>query len=283
MTIPSPRFTGIFIPVEVLELDSLSQGEMILLSWIHALYCKEAGGCFASNAYLAEKLKVKENTIVKQICKLRELGLVEDVSFNGRTRILKACIWKAMERGQSHPACDLNHTLPVIKITTPTLSPYYIKSKNKEDIGASAPPPFFSASHSPSIERALHVSTTKEHHEKHVAEFGAECIEAAYQILSEWKQDTPKSKWKKNDSRALERWAIQAAQERKFKKKNSAINPEENKILANKVASKYKNRQDIILGHDYIEFVNGPTCEHIGFNDNSFKERLANQLRKRNL
>jgi hypothetical protein len=281
MTIPTPRFTGIFIPVEVLELDSLSQGEMILLSWIHALYCKEAGGCFASNAYLAEKLKVKENTIVKQICKLRELGLVEDVSFNGRTRILKACIWKAMEKGQSHPACDLNHTQGMTKITTPTLSPYLYKSKKKERVGANAPAlPLFSL---PSIKRAPHVSTTEKDHEKLVAKFGAECIEAAYKILSEWKEDTPKSKWKKNDSRSLERWAIDAAKERKFKKATFSVDPDENKILANKVASKYKNRQDIILGHDYIEFVNGPTSEHIGFSDKAFKERLANQLRKRNL
>ena len=65
--VPTPRFTGIFIPVEILEMHDLTYLELILLSWIDALYCKKHRGCFASNAYLASKLQSQPNTIAKAI------------------------------------------------------------------------------------------------------------------------------------------------------------------------------------------------------------------------
>jgi hypothetical protein len=124
---PTPRFTGIFIPTEVLQLENLSLFEMLLLSWIDALFCSHHGGCYASNEYLATRLKhAKVNTVVKALVKLRKLGLVVDVSFNGRKRVIRACIGKVIEKaqskpptseGQSHADCDLNHMQGVTKIT----------------------------------------------------------------------------------------------------------------------------------------------------------------------
>jgi len=54
---PKARFTGIFIPVEILEMDDLSPTEWILLSWIDALHDKSHNGCFASNEYLSKNLR----------------------------------------------------------------------------------------------------------------------------------------------------------------------------------------------------------------------------------
>lgn len=88
MNEPVPRFTGIFIPVEILELKNLSYLEKFLLSWIDALYCKKHGGCFVSNKHLANKLDVKENTVSKALTHFRKLKLIEDVSFDGRTRVI---------------------------------------------------------------------------------------------------------------------------------------------------------------------------------------------------
>ena len=51
----NPRFTGIFIPVEILEDSDLSMLEQLLLSWIDALYKEEYGGCFAKNEYFAKR------------------------------------------------------------------------------------------------------------------------------------------------------------------------------------------------------------------------------------
>lgn len=124
----SGRFSGIFIPVEILEMDELSPIEQILLSWIDALYHDDDGGCFASNTYLAQKLKVKENTISKSLTKFRLLGLIEDVSFNGRRRVIRALVAKKVDEVQSkrsrktmftddlEPGLDLNPMQTGIKI-----------------------------------------------------------------------------------------------------------------------------------------------------------------------
>ena len=118
MNSTSPRFTGIFIPVEILQIEILSLFEMMLLSWIDALYCPEHGGCYASNQYLASKLKnVKENTVVKSLVKLRKLGYIQDVSFNGRVRVIKARIGDIIESSRSQSGYEKNHTLRTTKIT----------------------------------------------------------------------------------------------------------------------------------------------------------------------
>lgn len=107
MTQPTPRFTGIFIPVEIMEIEGLTLFEERLLSIIDSLYCSDHGGCFASNEYLAEKMKnVKPNTIAKALTKLRKMELIEDISFDGRKRVIRACIGRHVDREQSshHPA-----------------------------------------------------------------------------------------------------------------------------------------------------------------------------------
>lgn len=150
---PRTRFTGIFIPAEILECQELTLFEMLLLSWIDALYCAEHGGCFASNEYLAKKMKgAKVNTVVKALIRLRKLGLIIDVSFNGRRRVIRACIGKAVDQHQSQAACDLNHMQGVKKITgcigqksqAGDTSHYIYDSKEErkeEDIARTTAPP----------------------------------------------------------------------------------------------------------------------------------------------
>lgn len=108
MSNPSPRFTGLFIPVEVLNHPELTLLEQMLLSWVDALYSEAKGGCYASNEYFATKLKVKENTIAKALTSLRQKKLIEDVSFDGRHRIIRAKIGSYVEKCQSNSALDLN-------------------------------------------------------------------------------------------------------------------------------------------------------------------------------
>ena len=134
----SPRFTGIFIPVEILEMEDLSPLEQMLLSWVDALYCKNHGGCFASNIYLAERLRIKENTLAKLLTKLRKLGLIEDVSFDGRRRIIRAKIGEQVEKSQSNPDLDYDPTQGWTKIQPSVGQPsnphlyIYNKGDNKE-------------------------------------------------------------------------------------------------------------------------------------------------------
>lgn len=136
---PKTRFTGIFIPKEIIDLD-LTPNEMFLLSYIDALHCDDHDGCFASNAYLAKTLKLKENTIAIMIGKLKEMKLVELVSFNGRQRVIRAAkeIWFKKNTSESKSAFDSNQSLPLTEIKVcplPESNPLniYSKEESKED------------------------------------------------------------------------------------------------------------------------------------------------------
>lgn len=141
LPIPNPRCTGLFIPIEILNMTELNSSDRELLAWIDALDSEEYGGCFASNDYFSMRLGIQVNTISIKINKLISLGLVRQVSFDGRIRILKACKenWFQEKITESQSACDLNHSLHVKKIKG-SISPkskalnIYSKDKNKEDI-----------------------------------------------------------------------------------------------------------------------------------------------------
>lgn len=123
---PRPRFTGIFIPVEILTHPDLSLLEKMLLSWIDALYCQNRGGCFASNRYLGDKLGFEPNTIAKCVVHLRKLGLIKDVSKKGDSdRVIVALIGQEMDKkwrtkGDPNPTpIGLQSNPPVTEIQPP--------------------------------------------------------------------------------------------------------------------------------------------------------------------
>ena len=84
------QFLGIWIPREIYLNKNLSWTDKILVVEIHSL--DNERGCFASNDYFAEFLGVTKTTISTSVSKLKKLGFIEQVSFDGRTRILKAAI-----------------------------------------------------------------------------------------------------------------------------------------------------------------------------------------------
>lgn len=130
-------FKGIWIPREIWLCEGLSAMEKCLWAEIDSLYSKEKKGCYASNEYLANFMGVKERTVRDALCKLRQLKLIEDVSFNGRERVIKAlpvdddfpsrlADWRksATLHGENPPPCPADNRHPL-----------YIDNKvdNKED------------------------------------------------------------------------------------------------------------------------------------------------------
>ena len=89
------QFLGIWIPKEIYLNNELSWTDKILV--IEILSLDNERGCFASNDYFAEFLGVTKTTISTSISKLKELGFIEQISFDGRTRILKA-VYKKIEK-----------------------------------------------------------------------------------------------------------------------------------------------------------------------------------------
>jgi hypothetical protein len=150
--------------------------------------------------------------------------------------------------------------------------------KEERERGTPAPHAFSSKK----IQRTQDVFTTEEEHADLIKSYGAEHTQALYQILQDWKEDTPKSKWKRKDYKSILRWVVQAYNERKGHSKSSG---DGDRKLAEKIWNKWKGRNDIHLGPDYLEFVQGvnsPTI-FLKFGTKGFREECLNQLRKRKL
>lgn len=85
-------FKGIWIPSEIWLDNRLTALDKMILAEISSL--DTGDGCYASNKYLADFCGSKENTISISISKLKDLRYIEQVSFDGRQRILKSCLIK---------------------------------------------------------------------------------------------------------------------------------------------------------------------------------------------
>ena len=83
------KFTGVFIPASIFNMQELSWKEKILWCEIQALAGDDV--CFATNEYFAEQFNTTPSKISNIISKLKKLGLVKQVFFDGRTRHLKVC------------------------------------------------------------------------------------------------------------------------------------------------------------------------------------------------
>jgi len=85
-------FKGIWIPREIWLHPELLPLEKLLWAEVHSLYDREKKGCYASNEYLAEFFSVSERYIREMLNKLKGLGFVKQVSFDGRQRVIMAVL-----------------------------------------------------------------------------------------------------------------------------------------------------------------------------------------------
>jgi hypothetical protein len=88
----SRDFKGIWIPREIWLNEDLAPLEKLVWAEIHSLFDRRRGGCYASNFYLGKFFRVGETYISKIITKLKLLGFIEEVTFNGRTRVIRAIL-----------------------------------------------------------------------------------------------------------------------------------------------------------------------------------------------
>ncbi|WP_108978490.1 helix-turn-helix domain-containing protein [Leptospira ryugenii] len=100
--------SGLWIPVWMESLD-LTHSQRMLYAEIFSLH--KSGGCFASNAHFARVLKLKPDTITRMISKLKKLGFVKQVGFDGRKRTLVPILF------ESH-ASAVQDTNPMQRRTT---------------------------------------------------------------------------------------------------------------------------------------------------------------------
>ncbi len=309
---PKPRFTGIFLPVEILDKEELTLLDQVLLSWIDALFCKEHGGCFAKNDYLAKRLHVKENTIAKSIMKLRHMGLIEDISFDGRNRVMRATIGRHVDQCQSNAGLDLNPMQGLTKIQ-PSVgfksNATYIerKEERKEEDTSSASLGlfdfFFSSLQSinPKI-KAPNGKAWRIQLQQMMDEDGRsedEIRKVIDYIVEQHNTSDAEFTWSK---------AVQSAEKlrkhfatiwlemskRKGKKpKDEAMEEEIKRYEENKnwVVQVYKKNIDLIkksgnmfnISDNVVWMKNGNSFRPLGYDESGFKEQVTSFLRKNNL
>jgi DNA-binding transcriptional ArsR family regulator len=84
-----PAHKGYWIPVE-LDRFGLTNIEKLFLSIIDSLDDPEKH-CYASNGYFAEQMGLSISRISFYLTKFKKMGLIEEVSFSGRQRIIRVC------------------------------------------------------------------------------------------------------------------------------------------------------------------------------------------------
>ncbi len=97
-TEPLPQFTGVWIPAELFYLfwdGKVNAKQVFALATIAAL-SKGGEGCWASNAFLAERLNVQPRMLQLMLEELKDIGLIKQTGFDGRYRTLVTCWTEAV-------------------------------------------------------------------------------------------------------------------------------------------------------------------------------------------
>lgn len=84
-------FRGVWIPAEIWDAHALSWMEKCLWAEISSLGTEEKP-CFASNAFLAKKFNSTESSISNMISKLKAVGMIKHLSYDGRSRKMIAIL-----------------------------------------------------------------------------------------------------------------------------------------------------------------------------------------------
>jgi hypothetical protein len=88
---PKKQFTGWHVHRDIVKLFEdgiINATELVVLYTIDSLVSEDKG-CFASNKYLGEKVRLSAVQVSHVITKLKRLGLVIQIAFNGRIRYLE--------------------------------------------------------------------------------------------------------------------------------------------------------------------------------------------------
>ena len=80
-------FKGVWVPKEIWLRDDLDAIEKVILAEIDSL--DNENNCVAGNEYFARFCQCSESKVSKTIKKLKDLQLIEIVSFDGRHRKIR--------------------------------------------------------------------------------------------------------------------------------------------------------------------------------------------------
>ena len=144
------HFTHITIPKEIWLRRDISMQAKALWAELRSLHCPIKGGCYASEEYLCEFIQLQRRRFYKILKELKDAGLMEVVSFNGRQTVRKALVPDVDYGLSSKQVSTKVHNSSAQKCTPQvhkSAHPSYIENKeyNKEEEespkSATSPPP----------------------------------------------------------------------------------------------------------------------------------------------
>jgi len=131
MTTDFEFYGGAYTPQVVLEMvrkKEIDARDHLLLCTIFCL-AAETGECYASNKYLAETVGDSISTLKERVKRLKEVGLLKQVHFDGRTRYLRPTyLFTEKEREM-----ELNRQ-PKFRLSDSRKSGCIIKKKNNNSL-----------------------------------------------------------------------------------------------------------------------------------------------------
>lgn len=291
-------FKGLWMPREIYLRRDINALEKFLWTEIYTLHDREKGGCFASEEFFCERLGIQRRNLYKMLKHLKDIGLVEDVHFDGRMKIRKAVYTQEDTNSASPQKCTKVHGSGAQKCTHPIIYKNTVENiRTQVAVHSTATrSSSVSSQKSSKIERALHVNTSDEEHEKLVKVHGENFVQNCYTRLSMWKTDKPKTKWMKDDYRTILRWVVDAVKEDVRKLKGTDISQAEaNKKLAKAIEEKFKKLPDthklrksysIEALPEYISISqtgNSYYSFSLKYTEHGFKDQLESEMRKRGI
>lgn len=187
-----PRdFKGIWIPKELWLDHRLSIFEKCVIAEIDSLDCGEEH-CYASNEYLSELFNVKEGKLREAIYRLKELGFLTQIGFDGRTRRLQSnlkTIYSFFNQSDCRPS-NRQHVAPATGSSAESSIERENKDENKDKKDV------FHTSKKrqkkepePTKEREPGIFTTDDEHKKLIEKIGSEKeVNELYFEMSRWKK-----------------------------------------------------------------------------------------------
>ena len=111
---PKRKFTGFYMPVEILKCKDLNPSEKLLLAEIRAL--DNENGCWAGNKHLGEAIGCEAKTVANMLTRLRKRKFIHGKDFDGKRRCIhvnsRFCQSKKGDSGSGEDAGDEGKPLP---------------------------------------------------------------------------------------------------------------------------------------------------------------------------
>lgn len=142
------QWQGTWIPKEIWDHPELSWMEKCLLGEISNL--DNGDGCYASREFLAERMKTSESSVANTISKLRKMGLIVNLKWDGRRQSITTVWQYALKvRQPSPPSEGSSHSQVKADQTIKNTDKYLIEKKTSALLSGKGLPPTLENTTSP--------------------------------------------------------------------------------------------------------------------------------------